>query len=98
MMGTLNGYDTANQILYEADHSELRWDLLPTDAADRLDGLWTVQVYGGAVQIVSVTIVDGRAKIMLPDLPGRHMALGEVMVQCLFDTSDDDTLYDFNRS
>ncbi|CAH8582217.1 unnamed protein product [Dicrocoelium dendriticum] len=98
MVGTLNGNDTDNQTVYTGDDRELECDLVPADAADRLDGVWTVQVYGDSVQVVSVQIVDGRAKVMPPDPPGRYTITGEVLVKCLFQTPDGDPLYEFNRS
>ncbi|KAF8567999.1 hypothetical protein P879_09576 [Paragonimus westermani] len=96
--GTLNGNDTGNQTVFVGQHRPFMCDLVPLDAADRLDGKWTANVYGQLTDLVVVDVSNGRARVMPRDPPGFYQSDGQLQVHCVFTTPNGTMLYDFNRT
>ncbi|KAF7245091.1 hypothetical protein EG68_09543 [Paragonimus skrjabini miyazakii] len=98
MNGTLNGNDTDNQTVEVGHDRPFMCDLVPLDAADRLDGTWTANVYGQAADVVVVDLANGRARVVPRDPPGFYKSVGQVQVHCVFTTPNGTMLFDFNRT
>lgn len=98
MTGTLNGNDSGDQTVSFGESKPFVCDLVPLDAADRLDGTWAAFVEGQAADIVSVNMSDGRAHIVPRDPPGYYASVGEVQVKCVFSTPTGDVIHQFNRT
>lgn len=73
-------------------------DMVPLDAASKLDGQWRAYVDGQEATIVSVNVSGGRAQILPPDPPGYYDKVGTVTVVCVFESSSGDPLFQFNRT
>ncbi|KAA3672943.1 uncharacterized protein DEA37_0000812, partial [Paragonimus westermani] len=96
--GTLNGNDTGHQTVLVGQDRPFMCDLVPLDAADRLDGKWTANVYGPVADLVVVDVSNGRARVMPRDPPGFYQSVGQLQVHCVFTTPNGTILYDFNRT
>lgn len=103
MTGTLDKTDSGDRTVNVGDDKQFECDLIPLDAAGRLDGVWTARVFGDEADIVSVDVANGRA-VVRPrnassgDANPVYSKPGQVVVECVFTGRDGVPIYQFNRT
>ncbi|OON19318.1 hypothetical protein X801_04817 [Opisthorchis viverrini] len=97
LAGTIDGKTTGDLTLMAGDKRTLQCGLLPSDAAEKLNGLWNATADPAEAATIQIPEDHTKAEVLPPTEQGFLEVPGEFSVRCVFYSPENTVIHEFTQ-